>query len=76
MKRFILITLLLVCSVAWGHNSMFTRTGSNSIYVESDHYTKDETDHSAELIVAKQRNGPLATIDLRFEGNCVRFLDS
>ncbi len=32
-----------------------------------------EDDDSAELIVAKHRNGPLGTITLRYRAECVRF---
>lgn len=38
-------------------------------------YTKDTNDHSAELIILKQRNGPLDTINLKFDGQRVRFLN-
>lgn len=39
------------------------------------YYTKNEDDHSAELIVLKQRNGPLDTVKLRFDGARVRFVN-
>ena len=40
-----------------------------------EYYTKDPNDHSAELIVAKQRNGTLDTINLKFDGARARFLN-
>ena len=44
------------------------------LFVHRDaYYTKDLTDRSAEIIVAKQRNGPLDIIPLTFHGECVSF---
>ena len=40
-----------------------------------EYYTKDPNDHSAEFIVAKQRNGTLDTINLKFDGARARFLN-
>jgi replicative DNA helicase len=37
------------------------------------YYSKDETDLSAELILAKNRNGPLGTVQVNFDPRTVRF---
>lgn len=44
------------------------------IYRE-DFYREDksQSDHRAEIIVAKNRNGPIGSAFLRFDGNCTRF---
>ncbi len=39
-------------------------------------YSKNEEDRSAELIVAKQRNGPTGTVKVTFLGASTRFVDS
>jgi replicative DNA helicase len=36
-------------------------------------YNKDSDPHDAELIIAKQRNGPTGTVHLHFEGRYARF---
>ncbi len=42
-----------------------------------DYYNRDEPDYcpteKTELIIAKQRNGPAGTVDLRFNGSAMRF---
>ncbi len=44
------------------------------IYREA-YYSKDSSDHSAELIIGKQRNGELKVVPLRFDGARVRFIN-
>ncbi len=43
------------------------------LLVRPDYYNKDDRPGMAELIVAKQRNGPTGDIDLFFEKACTRF---
>jgi len=45
------------------------------IYRDSYYPPKDKNDHSAEILILKQRNGPLGTAHLEFDGNRVRFLN-
>jgi len=43
-------------------------------FIYRDHvYNKDADPHDAELIIAKQRNGPTGTVHLHFEGRYARF---
>lgn len=34
---------------------------------------EEKKDNSTEVIIAKQRNGPIGTVDLLFDGSCTRF---
>jgi replicative DNA helicase len=34
---------------------------------------EEKSDNSAEVIIAKQRNGPTGKVDLLFDGSCTRF---
>ncbi len=44
------------------------------LFLYRDHVYNAAADAgAAELIIAKQRNGPLGTVRLRFEGGCARF---
>lgn len=39
-------------------------------------YAESSLSEAAELILAKQRNGPTGVVDLRFQANCARFLNA
>ncbi len=51
------------------------RTADNIVFVYRDEYYDHESKHKglAELIVAKQRNGPTGKVFTRFFGACTRF---
>jgi replicative DNA helicase len=40
-----------------------------------EHYDKEARPGEADLIVAKHRNGPIATIQVSFQGHYSRFTD-
>jgi replicative DNA helicase len=54
--------------------------GSGALEQDADliillHRAKEAVDEDAEAIIAKQRNGPLKIIKLRFQGSITRFTE-
>jgi replicative DNA helicase len=58
------------------HNSI-EQDADLVMFIYRDEYYNPETDRrgEAEIIVAKQRNGPVGTVDLLYQGSITRFLN-
>jgi replicative DNA helicase len=58
------------------HNSI-EQDADIVMFIYRDEYYNPETDRKgeAEIIIAKQRNGPVGTVDLLFQSSITRFLN-